>query len=308
MLRIVVLTLALATLAACKGDEGGSGGGTGTGPVAVKPAPKAPSAKCQEAADNLVKLAGSDTTGPDMATIKAECEQLLLTDAEAECLARAQDKLQAVMCPRPLTPELRESEEVLGLGPCRPVLVVAHLAERQKMQEIYQAVQMGSIPEDQLMKAQKMFEVVRTELGKSCRSDNWGTDAMTCFSTSDPQTAFDCITKVPPELLEKIDGRIKRSLAKEEGFDLPDEDVAEIEGATGVAACDGYLRVRKELEACETLPPSTKASLIAIVAPLEKPWRTLPAGAVATTGDAFTPLCEQAAAQLSELASSVGCL
>jgi hypothetical protein len=310
MSKLLVVTCAVAALAACKGNEGGgsSTGGAGTG--TAKPAPpKQPSAKCQAAADNLVALNGSDTTGPDAPTIKAECEELLLTDAEAECLANAQDKLQAVMCPRPLTPELRESEEILGLGPCRPVLVVAHLAERQKMQQLFQAAQMGQLDEAQLERAAKMFEAVRTELGASCRNDDWGADARTCFVTQDPREAMGCIDKVPVAILEKIDRRIKQRLAKEEGFEMPEDPNAEpLEDATGVAACDGYLRARRDFDRCEALPDSAKKSILGIVAPLEKPWRGLPEGAVAATGDAFEALCDQATEQLAQLAESVGCL
>jgi hypothetical protein len=286
----LVCVLALAGLAAC----GKTDGGPKAGPMKRPP----PSEKCGAAADNVARFehpaASPEELAPAALAIKGECEQLGLSDDEAQCLADAQDPLATLKCPRAIGKELREIEREIGTGRCRPVMLVAYLAEIQQLRQI---------PPEQRAAAMHAFTVVKRVLGGSCRTDNWGTDAMECFATRDVMQALDCMQSVPPEILQKIDTEIKKQMLAEaeRGGDDPTIE------ATGVAACDAYLRAKKSFGDCEAAPSSLKRTLLAIVEPLEKPWRSLPAGSLAALGATFSPMCEQAFGQLQELASQVGC-
>jgi len=283
--------LAFAGLVAC--GKGGSGG------TAEKPAPPLPpSEKCGAAAANLAGFdhpgAPPDELDPAVATLETECKTLRLSDDEAQCLADASDKLAALKCPRALGPELREVEQEIGTGPCRPVMLVTHLAE---------IAQMRQVPEEQRQAALDTFKIVKRVLGKSCRDGHWGDEAMECFKTRDVMRGFGCIEMVPPEILQQVDSEIKAAMmAMGDGSDSGPPIAS-----TGVAACDGYLRARRRFDQCEAVPEPTRKSLLSTLEPLEKPWRSLPPLALASTGETFTQLCETATGQLAQLATSVGC-
>jgi len=286
-----VLICAVSALAAC-GKTGGTGGGPAEKPGPV--APKTPSAKCGDAATTLAGLMAETPDPGAIETIKKECETALLSDAEAQCIADATRPLDVLRCPRALTPELTAVDKIIGTGPCRPVMLAMFLVENQ---------QMARVPEDQQERASAIFGVVMKQLGKSCRNDSWGAEAMQCFTDTDPMHAMECSEKVPKAIQEKINARITAEL--QGGASA--EDLGSY-ASTGVDACDHYLGVRSRLEKCETVPDATKKTLLGVVAPLEKPWRSLPEGAVAQAAATLGPVCEQASAQLEPLVEQVGCL
>lgn len=291
-----VLFCAVAAAAAC--GKGGGGGGSAEKSGGAKPvAQTAPSTKCGDAANTLAGLM-EETPAPEaIEAIKKECETALLSDAEAQCIADATRPLDVLRCPRALTPELTAVDKIIGTGPCRPVMLAMFLVENQ---------QLARVPEDQQERAAAIFGVVMKQLGKSCRSDNWGAEAMQCFTETDPMHAMECSEKVPKPIQEKINARITAELQSGGGGDLAENDGSFV--ATGVEACDHYLGVRSRLEKCETVPEATKKTLLGVVAPLEKPWRSLPEGAVAQAAATLGPVCEQASAQLEPMVESVGCM
>jgi hypothetical protein len=293
--RVLFCAVAALAAAACgKGGGGGGGGGPAEKPGPV--APKTPSAKCGDAANTLAGLMGETPAPEDIEAIKKECETSLLSDAEAQCIADATRPLDVLRCPRALTPELTAVDKIIGTGPCRPVMLAMFLVENQ---------QLSRVPEDQQERAAAIFGVVMKQLGKSCRTDAWGAEAMQCFSETDPMHAMECSEKVPKPIQEKINARITAEL-QGGGEDLAENDGSFV--ATGVEACDHYLGVRSRLEKCDAVPEAMKKTLLGVVAPLEKPWRNLPEGAVAQAADSLGPVCEQASAQLEPMVESVGCL
>lgn len=290
-----VLICAVVAAAACgKGGSGGGGGGGGAVEKPVPEPPRTPSAKCADAARTVAGMMAETPDQADQDKIQKECEDALLSDAEAQCIADATRPLDILRCPRALTPELTEIDEVIGTGPCRPVMLAMFLIQNQ---------QLARVPEDQQERAAGIFKVVMKQLGTSCHNDHWGAEAMQCFADTDPLHAMECSEKVPKAIQEKINARIQAELKMG-----PGEDELGDVAATGVAACDHYLSLRSRLEKCETVPDATKKSLLSIVAPLEKPWRDLPEGAVASVGEGMSPVCEQASATLEPLVSGVGCL
>lgn len=296
--RVLICAFLVAAAACGKGGSGGGGGGGGGG-TAEKPGPvpakqTTPSAKCADAAKTVAGMMAETPDQADIDKIQKECEESLLSDAEAQCIADATRPLDILRCPRALTPELTEIDKIIGTGPCRPVMLAMFLVQNQ---------QLARVPEDQQERAAAIFGVVMKQLGKSCKNDHWGAEAMQCFADTDPLHAMECSEKVPKDIQEKINARIQAELKSGPG----EEDLGDV-AATGVAACDHYLSLRSRLEKCESVPDSTKKSLLSIVAPLEKPWRDLPEGAVASVGEGLSPVCEQASATLEPLVSGVGCL
>jgi hypothetical protein len=285
--------VALGAVGACKGGDSKSSGAT----TAEKPVP--PSAICGAAATTLAALEDPDATpddrAPQVKQLTDECHAKGFTDAQAQCLADAVDPIAALKCPRILGERLGEVDKEIGTGKCRPVMLTMFLAENAQLRQV---------PPEHRMEAIETFKIVKKVLAHSCRTDDWGADAMDCFTNSEAMRAFGCIEKVPREVLDRLDAKLKVAMAnrgKGAGDDGPPIE------ATGVAACDDYLRAKKRFEACEAAPDAAKASLLAAVAPLEKPWRSLQAPALSATGETFAGLCGQASEQLASLAGSVGC-
>lgn len=290
--RGALCALTLAAVASCKSQEAAA--------PAAAPAPLAPpSAACHDAAVTVAQLSAPDKTPEERtaetAALEAECQKKRLSDAEAQCLADASDKLAAVKCPRGLGHDLDELEAEIGVGKCRNVMLTMHLAE---------LAQLRQIPPEQRAEAIDAFKIVKRELAHSCNNDDWGAEAMDCFAKSEITQAFGCIQQVPPAVMQRLDARLQKAMANRGQGD--DEAGPAIE-ATGIAACDTYLRARKRVEECAAAPPAARQSILAVMRPLEAPWRALPPTALAATGETFTGLCGAATDQLGQLGSSIGC-
>ena len=302
----LLLVLSIALAAAC------SKGGESEGPP---PPVGPPSEACNAAARNLASFelgnyATEEEKTPAVQKIANECATARLSAADATCLAEAPDKAAAAQCPRPIT------EELIGM---KKRVANAAVGCKNLKTAIKQMAkdELANVPEEHRADALKIFPIVERQLVKSCETDGWPSEVVSCIdqrltaNTTGYRDALMCIESLPPEIQQKVQGRIREDMSRmARGEDLPAD--AEYDGdeatvATGVAACDAYQRARRTFEKCEALPSGTKRVLLGTVAPLENPWRKLPPAALTQIGDQITPLCEQASTQLKQLADATGC-
>jgi hypothetical protein len=275
-----------------------------------EPAPaRAASPHCRAAAETLAgfslsNYAPAEERAAAVAPIEAECARAGLTDAEARCLADATSKQTALACPRVLTPDLVAIDRAVGRGKCRPLLLAVHLSTEDEL---------ARIPEERLAEAQEMIAMVKATLSRSCTRDPWPDAVFACLEETPIDRGADCLQQLPMEIQMQLqqetneaavaiaDKHRRRRLGMAEEPALP-AGVA----ATGSATCDAYLAARAGFEQCEAVPASTRSVVLASLAPLEAPWRKLPAGALASA-PGMEPLCTAAHDQLRQSASALGC-
>ena len=276
-----------------------------------EPAPAAPaSPHCRAAAETLASYSlGNYVPEAEreaaVKPIEAECARAGLTDAEAKCLAEARSKQAALGCPRVLTEELRALERVAGRGRCRPALLAVHFAAEEEL---------ARAPEEQVADAREMVGMVKRILGKSCEHDDWPAEVFACFDETPMERSAECLERLPVEIQQRLqiefqaEARTLFEKRRREQLGLPPEEPALPEGvaATGNPTCDGYLAARAAFEECAAVPASTKAVVLAGLAPLEGPWRKLPAGSLANA-PSIEPLCTAAHDQLRTSATALGC-
>jgi hypothetical protein len=296
MLRSPVWLIAGCLAAACSKSE---------------PAPAAPaSPHCRAAAETLAAFslgnyAPREEREAAVKPIEAECARAGLTDAEATCLAAATSKQAALACPRVLTDELRALDRVGGRGKCRPALLALHFTAEQEL---------AKAPPEQLAQAREMIALVKGVVAESCARDAWPDDVFACFDELPLERSAECLERLPLETQQRL--QVEFNVKARERFEaerrrelgLPPEQPALPDGvaATGNPTCDAYLAARAAFEKCEAVPPSTRSVVLAGLAPLEGPWRKLPAGSLANA-PSIEPLCTAAHDQLRQSAGPLGC-
>jgi hypothetical protein len=300
MLRTRVwVVVGVLAIAACK--QSGDG-----------PAPT-PSPACRAAGETLASFAVSDYAPPEeraqaAAPIQTECARAGLSDADAQCLADAKSRHEALRCPRVLTAELRAIDRAIPRGRCRPALLALHIAAEQALLEA---------PPERLEEAKEMLAMVKQTLARSCERDAWPDEVFACFDEVEVERGAECLQRLPIDVQQRLQAEIEtagRAMFEKHERRRRGLPAAELEpgalppgvASTGSATCDAYLAARAAFDRCGTVPASTRSVLLGTVAALEAPWRKLPPGSVGAA-PAFEPLCTAAHAQLDQLSAQLGC-
>jgi hypothetical protein len=160
-----------------------------------------PGASCPDVGELLASLelgdrAEPETRAPVVARYKAQCDALLVTKDEQQCLDKARDKWAAARCVPRMFPDLGSSSS----GDCAPI--VGRMRAAMTRQAAYRS--------DPAMTT--WFDRTLAVVQESCEHDAWPDALKKCLLASDGMAAITqtCQQQMPPALQQQLQDRMTR--------------------------------------------------------------------------------------------------